>query len=61
MNNKFNIGDKVWLNIPESEVGIVADIIYRFSTKKYEYSICYGWGNYCSCEEYELRSSKTYN
>lgn len=60
-NNKFNIGDKVWLRLPDSDVGVVQDVIYRFSTNTYEYSICFGWDCYANCEEHELITSKTFN
>lgn len=60
MKPKFKIGQKVWLTI-ESDVGVVQDIIYRYSTGTFEYSVCFGWGNYCACDEYELLSSKNFN
>lgn len=59
--NKFKIGQRVWINVPDSEVGVIQDIIYRFSTNMYEYSVCFGWNNYANCDEYELLEAKTFN
>ena len=61
MKPKYSIGQRVWLNLPNSDVRVVQDIIYRFSTKSYEYSVCFGWNCYSNCDENELLGSQNFN
>ena len=34
---KFNIGDVVYYNVPESEPALIIDIVYRYRTDEFEY------------------------
>lgn len=61
MKPKFSIGQRVWLNIPESSVGTITDIWYSYARNSFEYVICYGWGEYIRCDGYELVDHKIFS
>jgi len=57
---KFKIGDKIYHITKESKEGIIVNIIYYFSTRRFEYIITTGWGEEYSCYEYELVKNKIF-
>lgn len=52
--NKFNIGDAVYHVTPESDKGIVIEIVYMFSTRTYVYTVATSWNTEYTCQEHEL-------
>ena len=57
---KFNLGGQVYHITPESEVGIIIDIVYYYATDKFRYLITLSFDKEIWCEEYELTSEKVY-
>ena len=57
----FKIGQRVYGSLPDSPVGLVLDINYRFSSDKIEYQVTFGvekgslW-----YDEIELSETKTF-
>lgn len=60
MNNIFNIGDLVYHKTPDSESGIITEISYYFSTKKYKYLVAISMVKSEWCEEIELSDTKVF-
>lgn len=61
MKPKFNIKDRVYHVVPESDCGVVIDIRYSYATKHFEYQIAFS----ASSEslwyyEHELSQDKTF-
>lgn len=54
----FNIGDRVYYNLPEGALGNVIDISYSYLTKRHKYYIAYGFGQGDWCYEEELTTEK---
>ena len=55
LSTKYEVGDKVYHVLPESQQGLITDITYRHSTGKYFYEVTFGPGERSlSYEEFEL-------
>ena len=57
---KFNRGDKVYLDLPETDLGIITDIEYSVSTNNTIYYVTWGAGNTTRHYEFELSSDKVF-
>jgi len=60
MENRFDIGDEVYHVSPNSEKGIVIEITYVLSTKKYIYTVVTSWDNEYVCSEHELTAHQNF-
>jgi len=57
---KYNIGDKVYHVTPDSEQGIVVNVIYYFKTDEFVYQVAVGWSGSYYCDEKEISIEKTF-
>ena len=57
---KYSIGDMVYHVTPNSDSGIIVDIIYSYMNSRHTYLIAVGWGGEYVCEEYELTIDKIF-
>ena len=57
---KFNIGERVYHNTPDSDAGVITNIIYYHLTKALSYEIAVGWDNVVYCREFELSREKVF-
>jgi len=57
---EFKIGEKVYHNTPDSEPGIITNIIYYYLTKALSYEVQVGWGDTYYCREFELSREKVF-
>jgi hypothetical protein len=57
---KFNIGDRIYHNTPNSEEGLVMDISYSLRYKEFVYNIVVGYNNNYDCLEDELTEDKIF-
>lgn len=60
-NPRFLIKQDVYHITPDSEKGIVLDMIYYFHTQQYKYLVTFGIGKNDWYDEHELSESKNYN
>jgi hypothetical protein len=57
---KFNIGDRVYHNTPDSEEGLIMDILYSLRYREYVYTIVVGFEHNYECLEDELTDEKVF-
>lgn len=57
---KFNIGQVVYYNLPESEEGLVIDIIYKVRPNQFEYLIGSSFGESHWADEVEISDHKIF-
>ena len=55
---KFNIGEKVYHNTPDSDEAIVVDILYSHLLDKTTYIVSTGFGAEFECMGHELTDEK---
>jgi len=55
---KYQIGQKIWHKTPDSEQGIIIDIIYYVNTQQIKYCVAIGFNNEVWCLEKELSDEK---
>jgi hypothetical protein len=60
MENKYNIGDRVYHVTPESEVGIVVDWRYSAYSRVYSYLVTWGIDDTNWYIDVELSDTKIY-
>lgn len=58
--NEFRIGETVYHATPDSDQGIILDVVYSQLMKKYTYIVSIGWGREFECEEFELTREKLF-
>lgn len=58
--SEFRIGEHVYHNTPESERGLILDVIYSSANDSYSYLVAVGWNNEYVCREYELTREKLF-
>jgi len=56
--HKYNIGDRIFHNTPESDVGLIIDILYYVATDEVRYLIAIGFNNEVVALERELSNEK---
>lgn len=56
--HKYKIGDRVYYDLPESQMGIVIDVSYLVSTGEVKYCVGIGFDNEVWCLERELTIEK---
>ena len=56
---KYSIGNKIYHVLPESPQGIITDITYRHSARKFFYEVTFDPGSHgFTYEEFELTTEK---
>jgi len=60
MENKYNIGDKVYHVTPESDEGVVVDWMYTAYSGVYKYYVSWGIANEGWYVDVELSKNKIY-
>jgi len=58
IKNKYNVGDKVYYNLPGGEQGIVLDWCYYFTSNTIVYEVTWGPGQSFPCTDKELITEK---
>jgi hypothetical protein len=56
---KFNIGDTVYHNTPNSDEALVIEVIYSYLRNTHAYIVSTGFGVEYECAEHELTDEKT--
>lgn len=57
---KFNIGDEVYHNTPDSKKGIIVDILYYYSTDSFKYLVATDWSEKSFCTDIEISLNKIF-
>lgn len=57
---EYNLGDKVYLDLPDSEQGIVTDIEYNYHTDKVIYYVTWAASNVTRHYGFELSRTKSF-
>jgi len=57
---KYKLGEKVYHITPDSEIGIITDIIYHYNLDYNVYEISTGFDKNFYCDEFELTREKTF-
>ena len=58
MGNKFNLYDKVYHITPDSQVGVIMEVIYYLSADQFYYLVAWGPEMSTQCKEEELSYDK---
>lgn len=58
----YNIGDRVYYNLPEVELpmGLVISVVYYLELDEYEYCVSFGGESTDWCSEIELSENKVF-
>lgn len=59
-NNKYNIGDYVYHNTPDSQKGLIIDVKYSFKNENFRYLVAVGFENEYDCDEDEITKDKVF-
>jgi len=57
---KFELNQTVYHITPESEAGVIVNILYDFVLKKFSYNVTIGWEREVWCGEEELSETKIF-